>query len=99
MPSEDQEPRSWLYVVTQMGNGFGQDKSIAVTGVNGPLDNLTAELRPWLLDFLRDGDRDNGWYCCSLVAVDEDGGYDTYCALAAVDILWYWDQECVPVSS
>jgi hypothetical protein len=86
------------YVVTLAGSNIFLDKIIETEDVAGASAELTAGLRPWLLAYLRSGPRDNGWYTGCLVATDEDGAYDTYLALAIEDVIWYWDEECAPVS-
>lgn len=93
------QPRPMMYVAVRMGNGIGSDVTVTAADVTGTMDDLKAGLRPWLLAYLSEESRDHGWYVGALVAVDEDGTYDTYWSLAMEDVLWFWDQECAPVSS
>lgn len=86
------------YVVKLIGRNVFQDETVTTLDVIGDQAMLTAGLRPWLLGFLSTGSREGGWYAASLVATNDDGHYDTYFAVAAEDVIWYWDEECVPLS-
>jgi len=86
------------YVLMLMGRNVYPAETIATEDVAGAVADLTTGLRPWLLAYLSNGSRDNGWYTARLVTTDEDGCYDTYLALADEDALWYWDEECLPLS-
>lgn len=86
------------YVLLRAGRGMGTDETVRVEDVTGTVDDLAAGLRPWLLAYLRNGFHDNGWYIACLVATNKAGVYDTYRSLAMEDVLWYWDEECAPVS-
>jgi hypothetical protein len=90
---------SHKYVLLRTKEGYNADETHKAEDVTGTMDDLTAGLRPWLLAFLRDGSHPDGWYLSCLVATDEAGAYDTYHSLASEHVIWYWDEEYVPVSS
>ncbi|MPZ84919.1 MAG: hypothetical protein GEV28_32860 [Actinophytocola sp.] len=81
------------------GDRFGSDETITTEDVPGAEADLTAGLRPWLLAYLNNGCHGNGWYIAFLVATTETGAYDTYDSLAAEDVIWYFDEECAPLSA
>jgi hypothetical protein len=87
------------YVLLMMGTDAYLDETLATEDVTGTIEDLTAGLRPWLLAYLEKGEHANGWYTGRLVATDEDGSYDTYLSFAVEDVLWFWDEECAPLSS
>ena len=88
------------YVLLLAGPVFGTDETVTTLDVTGTgsVGELTVGLRPWLLTTLQSKEHVNGWYIGCLVTVDEEGTYDTYLSLAMESALWYWDEECVPVS-
>jgi hypothetical protein len=86
------------YVLMLMGRNVYLHETIATEDVTGAMEDLATGLRSWLLAYMRNGSRDNGWYTGCLVATDEDGSYDTYLSLAVEDAIWYWDEECAPLS-
>lgn len=87
------------YVLMLMGSDLYLVRTVATEDVSGTLDEAVAGLRHWLLTQLSNSSHDNGWYTGRLVRTDDDGSYDTYFSLAVEDAIWYWDQECVPVST
>lgn len=87
------------YVLMMMGKDLYLDTTVTTEDVTGTSEELTAGLKPWVLAHLKTGPHPNGWYTGRLVETDEDGDYDTYHSLAVEDVIWYWDEECVPVSS
>jgi hypothetical protein len=86
------------YVLIMIGRNPFMNTTVTTEDVTGAVADLAAGLRPWLLTHLRTGFRDNGWYAGCLVTPDEDGSYDTYHSLAMEDVIWYWDEECAPLS-
>ena len=84
------------YVLRLSGRSPLSDRTVASEDVSGTPADLTAGLRPWLLAYLKSKPRDYG--CYSAYLVTEDAFYDPYHALADHDIVWYWDEECVPLS-
>jgi hypothetical protein len=96
--SDVERTTGFKYVVKLIGRNAFQDETVATLDVAGDLAVLTAGLRPWLLGYLSIGSREDGWYAGCLVTTDDDGHYDTYLAVAVEDVIWYWDEECVPLS-
>jgi hypothetical protein len=84
------------YVLRRTGKYPYSDRTVASEDVSGTVEDLTAGLRPWLLAYLTSRSRDNGWYIAYLVT--EDAFYDPYHAVADDDVIWYWDEEWVPLS-
>ncbi|MCT2587094.1 hypothetical protein [Actinophytocola gossypii] len=90
--------KEYKYVLLMVGRNPFLNTTVTTEDVKGTETELTTALRPWLLAYLRNGFHDNGWYSACLVAPDEHGSYDTYHSLAMEDIIWYWDEECAPLS-
>lgn len=86
-------------MLTLAGDRLGWDETITTEDVTGAVDDLTAGLRPWLRGYLNNGSHGNGWYLAYLVTTTETGAYDTYHSLAAEDVIWYFDEECTPLSA
>ncbi|OLF10931.1 hypothetical protein BLA60_12930 [Actinophytocola xinjiangensis] len=86
------------YVLLLAGAVNGTDETVTTLDVTGTVGELTVGLRPWLLATLRSKEHTNGWYIACLVTVNHDRTYDTYLSLAMESTLWFWDEECVPIS-
>lgn len=87
------------YVLTLIGRNRFLDENLDDEDVTGPVGDLVTGLRSWLLARLGNGSWENGWYTGRLVAVNEDGTYDTYLAVATEDVVWFWDEEYTPRST
>ena len=77
---------------------LGWEHVQTVLEVSGSPDELAPRLRPWALDLVTRERGGDGRYFAYLVELDDNGEFDTYLALSMVDVIWFYEQEYVPVS-
>lgn len=74
------------------------ERCLTVQELAGTPAELEPRLRSWAREYVQHNQCDDGRYFAYLVELDDDGGFDTYFALATEDLVWFYEQEYVPAS-